>query len=89
MDPYDSPLRSLIVPFPAKSPEVRRRLLSDQGEKSINFDFIMVPVKKKVLKYGTPKPKKSSSNKETPLVKPWCPPAQGSESEEGPRRALF
>ena len=30
-------------------------LLSDQGEKSINFYFIMVPLRK-VLKYGTPKP---------------------------------
>ena len=31
-------------------------LLSNQGEKSINFYFIMVPLRKKVLKYGTPKP---------------------------------
>ena len=32
-------------------------LLSNQGEKSINFYFIRVPLRKKVLKYGTPKPK--------------------------------
>ena len=32
-------------------------LLSNQGEKSINFYFIMVPLRKKVLKYGTPKPR--------------------------------
>ena len=31
-------------------------LLSNQGEKSINFYFIRVPLRKKVLKYGTPKP---------------------------------
>ena len=31
-------------------------LLSNQGEKSINFYFRMVPLSKKVLKYGTPKP---------------------------------
>ena len=30
--------------------------LSNQGEKSINFYFIRVPLRKKVLKYGTPKP---------------------------------
>ena len=30
-------------------------LLSNQGEKSINFYFIMVPLRKTVLKYGTPK----------------------------------
>ena len=32
-------------------------LLSNQGEKSINFYFIRVPLGKKVLKYGTPKPR--------------------------------
>ena len=32
-------------------------LLSNQGEKSINLHFIMVPLRKKVLKYGTPKPR--------------------------------
>ena len=31
-------------------------LLSNQGEKSIDFYFIRVPLRKKVLKYGTPKP---------------------------------
>ena len=31
-------------------------LLSNQGEKSVNFYFIMAPLKTKVLKYGTPKP---------------------------------
>ena len=31
-------------------------LLSNQAEKSINFYFIRVPLRKKVLKYGTPKP---------------------------------
>ena len=31
-------------------------LLSNQGEKSINFYFIMVPLRKKVMKCGTPKP---------------------------------
>ena len=31
-------------------------LLSNQGEKSINFHFIRVPLRKRVLKYGTPKP---------------------------------
>ena len=30
-------------------------LLSNQGEKSINSYFIMVPLRKKALKYGTPK----------------------------------
>ena len=30
-------------------------LLNNQGEKSINFYFIRVPLRKKVLKYGTPK----------------------------------
>ena len=32
-------------------------LLSNQGEKSINFHFIMVPFEEKVLKYGTPEPR--------------------------------
>ena len=32
-------------------------LLSNQGENSINLHFIMVPLRKKVLKYGTPKPR--------------------------------
>ena len=32
-------------------------LLSNQGEKSIDFYFIRVPLRKKVLKYGTPKPR--------------------------------
>ena len=32
-------------------------LLSNQGEKSINFYFTRVPLRKKVLKYGTPKPR--------------------------------
>ena len=32
-------------------------LLSNQGEKSINFYFIRVPLRRKVLKYGTPKPR--------------------------------
>ena len=32
-------------------------LLSNQGEKSMNFYFIRVPLRKKVLKYGTPKPR--------------------------------
>ena len=31
-------------------------LLSNQGEKSINCYFIRVPLRKQVLKYGTPKP---------------------------------
>ena len=31
-------------------------LLSNQGEKSINLYFIRVLLRKKVLKYGTPKP---------------------------------
>ena len=31
-------------------------LLSNQGEKSISFYFVMVPLRKQVLKYGTPKP---------------------------------
>ena len=30
--------------------------LSNQGEKSIHLCFIMVPLRNKVLKYGTPKP---------------------------------
>ena len=38
-------------------------LLSNQGEKSINFYFIRVPLRKKVLKYGTPKPRKTSLNR--------------------------
>ena len=32
-------------------------LLSNQGEKSIHLYFIRVPLRKKVLKYGTPKPR--------------------------------
>ena len=36
-------------------------LLSNQGEKSINFYFIRVPLRKKVIKYGTPKPSPLSS----------------------------
>ena len=35
-------------------------LLSNQGEKSTNFYFIRVPLRKKVLKYGTPKPRNTS-----------------------------
>ena len=35
--------------------------LSNQGEKSINFYFTMVPLRRKVLKYGTPKPRNSSA----------------------------
>ena len=31
-------------------------LLSNQAEKRIDFYFLMVPLSKKVLKYGTPKP---------------------------------
>ena len=31
--------------------------ISNQGEKSINMYFIRVPLRKKVLKYGTPKPR--------------------------------
>ena len=31
-------------------------LLSSQGEKGINLYFIMVPLRQKVLKSGTPKP---------------------------------
>ena len=31
-------------------------LVSNQGEKSINLYFIRVPLRKKALKYGTPKP---------------------------------
>ena len=31
-------------------------VLSNQGERSMNFYFIMVPLRKQVLKYGTPKP---------------------------------
>ena len=31
-------------------------LLSNQGKNSINFYFIRVPLRKKVSKYGTPKP---------------------------------
>ena len=36
-------------------------LLSNQGEQSINFYFIRVPLRKKVLKYGTPKPRYGSA----------------------------
>ena len=32
-------------------------LLSNQREKSTNFYFIRVPLRKKLLKYGTPKPR--------------------------------
>ena len=32
-------------------------LLSNQGEKRINFYFIRVPLRKKAIKYGTPKPR--------------------------------
>ena len=34
-------------------------LSSNQGEKSINLCFIMVPLRRKVLKYGTPKPSRA------------------------------
>ena len=34
--------------------------LSNQGEKSINLYFIRVPLRKKVLKYGTPKPQSAA-----------------------------
>ena len=43
-------------------------LLSNQGEKSIHFYFIMVPLRKKVLKYGTPKPRKPVSLKGSTLA---------------------
>ena len=36
-------------------------LSSNQGEKSINLYFIMVLLRKKVLKYGTPKPREPLS----------------------------
>ena len=41
---------------------VRRKtgVLSNQGEKSINFYFVRVPLRKKVLKHGTPKPRRLS-----------------------------
>ena len=32
-------------------------LLSNQGEKRINSYFVVAPFEKKVLKYGTPKPR--------------------------------
>ena len=35
---------------------LRKTVVSNQGEKSINFYFIRLPLRKKVLKYGTPKP---------------------------------
>ena len=38
-------------------------LLSNQGEKSINCYFIMVPLRKKVLKYGTPNPRSSGQRR--------------------------
>ena len=38
---------------------VETGLLSNQGEKSINFYFTMAPLRKKVLKYGTPQPSSS------------------------------
>ena len=34
-------------------------LFSNHGEKSINLSFIMVLLRQKVLKYGTPKPRES------------------------------
>ena len=37
---------------------IPKKLLSNQGEKSINCYIIMVPLKKK-FKYGTPKPRKT------------------------------
>ena len=45
--------------------------LSNQGEKSINSYFIMVPLRKKVLKYGTPKPSQNPTH--------W-PKTQGNKS---------
>ena len=47
------------------SPVVSREtgLLSNQGEKSIHFYFINGSCKKKVLKYGTPKPRKRRSRR--------------------------
>ena len=41
-------------------------LLSNQGEKSIHFYFRRVPLRKKVLKYGTPKPRFHSRFEPTP-----------------------
>ena len=43
--------------FDAMAQALESALLSNQGEKSINFYFIRVPLRKKVLKYGTPKPR--------------------------------
>ena len=43
--------------------------LSNQGEKSINFYFIRVPLRQKVLKYGTPKP---STNLKELVRFLWC-----------------
>ena len=40
-----------------KSCSVAGLFLSSQGEKSVNFYFRRVPLRKKVLKYGTPKPR--------------------------------
>ena len=57
--PYKSLIKSLpnrlTKPFTEsyKTLDGLSGLLSNQGEKSINF---MVPFKEKVLKYGTPKP---------------------------------
>ena len=51
-----------LAPFLSPSALIRQSftlntgLLSNQGEKSINSYFIRVPLRKKVLKYGTPKP---------------------------------
>ena len=40
---------------------IQTGLLSNQGGKSINFYFILVPLRKKVSKYGTLKPSKALS----------------------------
>ena len=44
-----------------KSKEPSPGLLSNQGEKSIHFFFVRVPLRQKVLKCGTPKPSPTAS----------------------------
>ena len=36
------------------------KLQEHQGEKSINLNFLLVPLRTKVLKYGSPKPREST-----------------------------
>ena len=54
-NPQEAFKQSMLQAHAARDPSFIG-LLSNQGKTGINFCFIMVPLRKKVLKYGTPKP---------------------------------